>query len=263
MRKPPVEQTREYEAPIVNETIAEPTASRNKAWPDPPKLVVLLAVGGIAVAALLVAGRLGMLEWAKTTFSSVEDMRTFVSGYGPWAPAVFFLAQTLQVILAPIPGGVTVVVGTLLFGFRGGLVLSVAGAVVGSATLFVAVRLWGRPLALRLVGRENYDRYVSAFDEGGALLFVVLLVPFMPDDVVCALAGLSAVSFRRFVVLVAVGRTPSWALTALIAADLATRSAAVWTGAVLAVVAVLALGVWHRRRLEGWLLKLTDRGPKV
>lgn len=262
MRKPSAERMRKPDAPLVGEANAKQPANSNEAWPALPKLAVLLTVVAAVAAALFVGGRHGLLEWARMPFSSMEEMRAFVSGYGSWAPAVFFAAQTLQVILAPIPGGVTVVAGTLLFGFWGGLGLSVAGAVAGSAALFVAVRLWGRPLVLRLVGKDNYHRYASAFDQRGALLFVVLLVPFMPDDVVCALAGLSAVSFRRFVVLVALGRTPSWALTALITADLTTRSAAVWIGVGLAVAAALALGVWHRRRLEGWLLGLADRSRK-
>lgn len=221
-----------------------------------------MAASAVLVAALLLAYRLGWWEAARAAFSSVGAMRDFVSGFGAWAPAVFLLAQAAQVVLAPIPGGVAVVVGTLLFGVWGGLALSVVGAVVGSAILFVLVRRWGRPLAVRLVGEEGFKRYAGAFDEKGWLLFAILLVPFMPDDVVCALAGLSAVSLRRFVVLVAVGRTPSWAITALVTADLATRSAAVWVGAGIALAAVLAVGAWHRGLLEEWFLKLAGKASR-
>ncbi len=227
----------------------------NKPRPHPARLLILLATVAVATAAVLFAAeRYELWSWTRATFSSVEAMREFVAGFGGWAPAVFFLVQVLQVVLAPVPGGVAVVVGTLLFGVWGGLALSVAGATAGSAVLFLAVRRWGRPLALRLAGREAFKRYAGVLDRKGALLFAILLVPFTPDDVVCALAGLSKVSLRRFVVLVAVGRTPSWLATALVTAELATRSAAVWIGAALAVAALLALGLWHRKRLEGWAL---------
>jgi uncharacterized membrane protein YdjX (TVP38/TMEM64 family) len=226
------------------------------------RIVLLVAASAVLAGALLLAYRLGWWETGRMSFSSVERMRQFVAGFGGWAPAIFFLTQVAQVVLAPIPGGVTVVVGTLTFGVWAGLALSVAGAVVGSAVLFLAVRRWGRPLALRLVGEETFHRYAGALDKKGVLLFVVMLVPFVPDDVVVALAGLSAVSFRRFALLVAVGRTPSWAVTALVTADLATRSAAVLVGAGATVAAVLTLGIWHRRRLEGWLLGLAGRGHK-
>lgn len=224
--------------------------------------VALLASSAMLAVGLFMAYGLGWWDAARAVFSSVEAMRGFVAGFGAWAPAVFFLAQVAQVLLAPIPGGVTVVVGTLLFGAWGGLALSVAGATVGSALLFLAVRRWGRHLARRLVGNESFERYVGVLDERGTLLFVVMLVPFMPDDVVAGLAGLSAVSLRRFVVFVAVGRTPSWALTSLVTADLATRSAAVWIVALLTAAAILALGVWHCGRLESWLVRLVGKGRK-
>lgn len=238
-----------------------PRAVRKKGRSGFARPAVLLTVIG-AVAALFVADRLGAWDWARTTFSSVESMRGFVSGFGAWAPVVFFAAQAAQVVLAPVPGGVAVVVGTLLFGVWGGLALSVAGAVVGSGVLFVVVRRWGRPLAARLVGGENLQRYAEVLDEKGMVLFAILLVPFMPDDVVCALAGLSKVSLRRFVVLVAVGRTPSWLATALITADLATRSTAVWIFAGLVIAALSIVTFLHRKRLENRLLELAGEGRK-
>ena len=225
------------------------------------RTVILLASVVVLGFGLFLAYRLGWWDAVRASFSSVEAMRGFVAGFGAWAPAVFFLAQVAQVLLAPIPGGVTVVVGTLLFGVWGGLALSVAGAAVGSALLFLAVRRWGRPLAVRLVGEESFEKYVGALDERGTLLFVIMLVPFMPDDVVAGLAGLSAVSLRRFVLLVALGRTPSWAVTALVTADLVTRSVAVWIGAGVTVAAILVLGVWHRERLEAWLLRMAGKKP--
>ena len=141
------------------------------------RTVILLASVVVLGFGLFLAYRLGWWDAVRASFSSVEAMRGFVAGFGAWAPAVFFLAQVAQVLLAPIPGGVTVVVGTLLFGVWGGLALSVAGAAVGSALLFLAVRRWGRPLAVRLVGEESFEKYVGALDERGTLLFVIMLVP--------------------------------------------------------------------------------------
>lgn len=222
-------------------------------------LICLLLTGLAGLVLSPVDWRL-LWEGAREVFASTEALRDFVLGFGAWAPLAFFLTQVAQVVLAPVPGGAAVVVGTLLFGVWGGLALSIAGAVAGSAVLFVLVRRWGKPLAIKIVGEESFGRYADVLDEKGWWLFVILLVPFMPDDVVCALAGLSKVSLRRFVVLVAVGRTPSWALTALITADLATRSAAAGITAGLVVVGVLAVAFVYRQRLEAALLRLAGKG---
>lgn len=231
-----------------------------KRYAKKPILVALLVLAGVGIGGMALADWRPLWEGAREVFTSPEALREFVSGSGVWAPAVFFVVQVAQVILAPIPGGATVVVGTLLFGPWGGLALSLLGGVVGSVVVFLLVRRWGRPLALRLVGKETYSKYVGVFDTGGWWLFVVMLVPFLPDDAVSALAGLSAVSLKRFAVLVAVGRLPSWALTGFITADLMDRSAAAW---VMVALVVAAVGVWQRGRLEEWLLRRAADGAEI
>ena len=88
----------------------------------------------------------------------------------------------------------------------------------------------------------------------------ILLVPFMPDDAACALAGLSAISFGRFLVFVVVGRLPGATLTALLASDLVTQAAAGWIIVGMVLVALLALGFAYRKPLESWILRRADEG---
>lgn len=219
-------------------------------------LVVLLAA-----AWLLVDGG-ALWEGMGRLFVSPEALRGYVSGFGAWAPVAFFLAQVVQVIVAPVPGGVTTVVGPLLFGPWVGTALILAGGMVGSVVLFAMVRRWGPPLAVRLVGRRSFERFSGAFDDAkGAFLFFVMLMPLVPDDVAVAVAGLSGASFRRFVVLVALGRLPGWALTAFVAADLVGRSAGTLASVGLAVAVAAGLVLAYRKRLESWLLRRRESGP--
>jgi len=81
----------------------------------------------------------------------------------------------------------------------------------------------------------------------------------MPDDAVCALAGLSAVTFRRFLVFMVVGRLPGATLTALLASDLVTQTAAGWIVVGMVLVALLALGFAYRKPLESWILRCADQ----
>jgi len=215
---------------------------------------VLLSALTVAVAWSVGWGTL--LEGVWEAFGSPETLRKYVLGFGAWAPVVFFLAQVAQVVVTPLPGGVTAAVGILIFGPWAGTTLSFAGGLVGSVALFALVRRWGRQLATRLVGRKSFERYVSAIDdEKGALLLVVMLVPFVPDDVAVAVAGLSTVSFRRFVVVVALGRMPGSIVTALVAADLVGRSTGTLVLVGLAAAVAAAMIFVYRKRLEIWLLR--------
>lgn len=203
------------------------------------------------------------MEGVRGTFDSPEALKEYVLDFGVWAPAVFFLTQVAQVVLAPVPGSATAVIGVLLFGPWAGTALLLAGGLVGSVALFTLVRRWGRPLAARIVGRKSFERYAGAIDdEKGALLLVVMLVPFVPDDVAVAVAGLSALSFRRFLVVVALGRLPGSAVTAFAAADLLGRSAGTLVMVGLAVTVAAALIFLNRKRLESRLLRRTPTGQE-
>ena len=180
--------------------------------------------------------------------------------FGTFSAVVYFLIVITQVIVSPIPAGPVTFAGAVIFGVPQGLALSMAGSVVGSALVFAAARRWCQPLVMRLVGEETFYKYAGRLDREGWWLLAILLVPFMPDDAACALAGLSAISFRRFLVFVVVGRLPGATLTALLASDLLTRSVAGWIVVGMVLVALLVLGFVYRKPLESWILRRADEG---
>lgn len=182
-------------------------------------------------------------------------IKEWILSFGAFSPVVYFLVVVGQVILNPIPAGPVTLAGALVFGVWQGLALSMAGSVVGSVLVFAAVRQWGKPLLLRFVDEETYAKYAGKLGEGGWWFFLIMLLPLMPDDAVCALAGLSVMSFGRYVVFMIVGRMPGATLTALLASDAITGSVAAWITAGTVVGVLLALGVIYRSRLEGWVLR--------
>ncbi len=78
-------------------------------------------------------------------FESKEHMRTYLKAWGAWAPIVFIALQALQVIVAPIPGELTGVVGGFLFGTWRAVAYSSLGLTLGSAIAFLLARLIGLP----------------------------------------------------------------------------------------------------------------------
>ena len=62
--------------------------------------------------------------------------------WGLLAPVIFIVLQALQVIIAPIPGEVTGILGGFLFGEWVGLIYSTIGLTPG-----LGGRFWGGPLA--------------------------------------------------------------------------------------------------------------------
>jgi uncharacterized membrane protein YdjX (TVP38/TMEM64 family) len=158
-------------------------------------LIIILAVAAALIGgffALRSTGRLAM-------FASAKAMRTWVAGFGAAAPVAFFAMQVVQVIVSPIPGNVTTLVGGMMFGFWPAFALSTAAVLTGSVIAFALARSFGRPLVVRLVGPKITERYLGALSSRARIVLVLMfLLPFFPDDALSLVAGLTAISWSFF-----------------------------------------------------------------
>lgn len=156
--------------------------------------VVCLVGGGAVAVRLLLPG-----------VADPARVGAHLDGLGPLAPVAFVVLQTVQVVLAPIPGQTLAGVGGYLFGTLWGAVYSMVGVVLGSAVVFLATRRFGRPYVERVVDPSALTRWDEFVDRAGVPgLFVLFLLPTFPDDVLCFVAGLTDVRFRTFLALVVV-----------------------------------------------------------
>jgi uncharacterized membrane protein YdjX (TVP38/TMEM64 family) len=141
-------------------------------------------------------------------FFNQEAIENFINGLGIWGPVVFFLLQVLQVIIAPIPGNILTMVGGALFGLWTGFWLAYTANIVGSVLGFLIARKAGRAVIAKLIGAEKFNRYMEKIgtESAGArtkiLLILVVLLPFLPSDIMCLAAGVTPMSFRAFVIIV-------------------------------------------------------------
>jgi len=198
---------------------------------------ILLALGGLYVA---------LRTYAPFVFEA-EELEAWIDGFGVLAPLVFVVVQTLQVIFAPVPGQVVAVVGGYLFGPLWGTVYSMTGVMIGSAVAFSIAKRYGRPAVERMIHEDvlaRFDGFVERAGLPGLFLFVV--IPGLPDDAVCFLAGLTNIGLVLFLVVMTVGRFPAYAATNVAGGSLASGRA-VEAAVVLGVVVFASLVAYHQR----------------
>lgn len=201
--------------------------------PKTKKLLLLLPVL-IAVTVLLMYLRSSDIF----TDYSAEAIRDWVDQFTPWGELVFFGLQLMSVIIAPIPSNVTAAAGGLLFGFPQGFLITIAAVLLGSCTTFSLARLLGKDVVQNLVSRKLSSRYLELIQrKRDSFLVLAFLFPFFPDDIICILAGLTDIPFRRFLVIVLCSRP--WGL--MVASALGGTALSLPTWAIPLAAAALAL----------------------
>ncbi len=219
---------------------------------------------GIAGAALLLALLAAgvVLAWRSgllAILSRREELQRLVAELGPWGPLAIVGFQVLQVLLAPVPGQITSIVAGYLYGVVWGTVLCMVGLVLGTAAALGIARRFGRPLVERLVSPQTLARLDRYLERHGPLaLFLIFLLPFLPDDATAFVAGLSSLRVSQLLLLATVGRFPGVVVAVLLGARVGGLSPGEIAILGVGTLAFLALFWRYRRALENAMFRLVD-----
>jgi len=224
-------------------------------------LAVIVAV--CAYVAWLVWTDAPAYRVAYRLFHDNQYMKEKLVEWGPAAPLIFILIQALQVVLAPIPGEVTGVLGGFVFGQWMGLIYSTMGLTAGSLLAFALGRWLGGAYVRHLVSEETWTKLGFIVEaEGTILCFIIYLIPGLPKDIVSYLFGLSPMPFWVFAVVSTLGRIPgTWVLSAQ-GAKTATGQ---YIEVALLTAAVAALAVpayYYRHRIMAWFEGRSQNGEE-
>jgi uncharacterized membrane protein YdjX (TVP38/TMEM64 family) len=189
-------------------------------------------------------------------------LRTILIGWGWWGPLALIGLQVAQVLIAPLPGQVLGLVGGYVYGPWLGTLINMTGTLLGSGLAMALARRFGRPLVQRFVSPQWLDRLDGlAVKRGAAVFFLIFLLPFLPDDAACFVAGLSPLPLKELLLLAAIGRLPGVFIPNWLGAHAADLSAVQW-GAIALLLVPLAVAFWRwQETIERWLLRLVERSP--
>lgn len=212
---------------------------------------VLILIG---LLALLVAPFLLFGDELARLFGSEDAVQEMVTDWGPWGPLIFLLINALQVVVAPIPGTAVGVAGGYLFGLWVGFALNLAGILVGSLAAFGLARAFGKPLVDRLVSPKTRSFLERVAERKGLRgLTIIFFLPFLPDDALCLMAGLTPIRWRTFAAIVLIGRSPGSFVASLTGSGLIDLP--LWAWVIVGVVSIVCIAVWWFKgdEVEAWI----------
>ena len=191
--------------------------------------------------------------WALAT--APEELRDWVRAFGVTAPLIFIAVQVVQVVIFIIPGEVPQIASGYLFGVAAGMALTSAGIAIGSSLAFLASRLLGTEFLRALLPADQLDRLgtVAGSPRATATFFLFFLIPGIPKDILCYVAGLSSMRFTVFILISTVGRLPG-IVGSVVMGDAAAGERWLFAGIIFGVALLLfGIGFLLRKPLTALL----------
>lgn len=177
--------------------------------------------------------------------------RDWVDSFGFWGKLAYAGMMALQVLVVFIPGEPFELAGGYAFGWFEGTILAQSGFIAGSAVVFSLVRKFGVKLVEVFFTRDKIREMeiLKNPKKTKIIAFIIMMIPGTPKALISYFAGLTKLTLKQWLTIVAVARVPS-----LISSTI-PGGAAGSENYVLAVVVwgislvVSAIGVVYYRRI--------------
>ncbi len=194
-------------------------------------------------------------------FGSRERVKAFVEAAGAWGPVVFIGLQVVQVVIFVLPGEIVQIAGGYLFGVLEGSLLSVLGIAIGSMLDFMVARVLGRRFVVSLFGEAKLEKFAAINDSprSEAAFFLLFVIPGLPKDALCFIAGLSPLKPGVFLAVSMIGRLPGIVGSALMGSAALEGRIALFAGVAIAAAVLFALGLWFRDSIHNSIVSLFHR----
>jgi len=193
-------------------------------------------------------------------FLDREKLSQFLTSHGPLSVLLFILIQMAQVVISPLPGDVTGLIGGYLYGTVLGTVYSTIGLTIGSWLAFALARTFGMPFVERLIRPSTIRRYDSFLEHRGLFIsFVFFLIPGFPKDTLCYILGLSHMRTRHFLIISTGGRLLGTVLLSLQGSSLREDQDLMFFILLGVTVLIILGGYFH----VGWWLRSLFRKKRT
>ena len=220
--------------------------------PDRTAMMSKRAVLGTLLAVAVIAGLVlpSLFHTAHPVLSEVW-VRGLVTDMGMAGPLALIGLMVLAIVLSPIPSGPIAIAAGAMYGTLWGGVFVVTGALLGSVAAFGAARYLGFDAVRRSDNRIL--KFIAAPRSQFSLMLIVFasrLVPFISFDAVSYAAGLTCLSFGRFILATLLGVVPICFALAAMGSGMADGGASwMWIvvlGGAITLLPVIGKWIWDR-----------------
>lgn len=141
--------------------------------------------------------------------TSIQEYQEFIKKFGVAGPVILTSFQAIQVIIPMLPGYLGCAAGAVSFGTAVGFICNYIGISAGSIIAFFLAQKYGTGFVESLFSERQYMKWKNRIEgkkSYDAFLFLAMLLPLFPDDLLCYFSGIMKMNTKRFVWIVILGK---------------------------------------------------------
>lgn len=206
----------------------------------------------VVVAALVLGLCWRYLPDVYAWLSNPDAVHAYVEQHAVLSRLAIIGVNTLQIVLAILPGEPIELASGYAFGFWEGTAACLVASAVGSSLVYWAVRRWGRKVMGLFFTREQFERFSWLKDARKLelIMLVIFLIPGTPKDFLTYFAGLTRMRFGAVLAIATVGRIPSIVTSTVVASAFGAGEYGIMVVSMVIAVLLAGLGTIAYRSLE-------------
>lgn len=153
----------------------------------------------------------------------IQSLATYLHSFGIWTAVILiflFIILTFDVVF---PFMLLEGAAGIIYGFFWGTLLSWFGEVAGALVMFFFARYFLRDYVHGLLVKSKYMKQAEDYSskKGFWILLYARLFPLAPSGIITAVAAISQIKFRDFILATIIGKFPPIVIKVLMGHDLA------------------------------------------
>lgn len=181
-----------------------------------------LLLGSLIIAAIALVYFLLHLTGATSLIMDSERLRGVIRDAGPVGPLMVIGLFMIAVVINPLPSAPIALAAGFAYGHTWGTLYVVIGSVSGAFIAFLIARLLGHDILYRWFGEKLKLGLLGSQWGLAGMIVVFRLLPFISFDIVSYAAGLTNITWWRFLLATTAGIIPASFLLAHFGSEMGT-----------------------------------------
>ena len=160
-----------------------------KKWLKICLIIILFAIISISIYFTLAAFDL----------TNISKIKTIIKSAGVFAVVLYILISSLlmtALCFIPLLNESLIALGLVLFSPITAFAACLISIVISNSLLFFIGDKFGEKLAIKLIGKEEFEKTQNLVDKKSKLLLPVLfLLPGIPDEALCLVSGITKIKY--------------------------------------------------------------------